>query len=59
MRDQNITDLYHSELNSITFLTDSGKLESTTQHDDCGMSLWQGVKGLKWGVDKFDFSFIG
>jgi hypothetical protein len=58
-RSKNITDLYHSELNSITFLTDSGKLESTTQHDDCGMSLWQGVKGLKWGVDKFDFSFIG
>ena len=58
-KSKNITDLYHSELNSITFLTDSGKLESTTQHDDCGMSLWQGVKGLKWGVDKFDFSFIG
>ena len=58
-KSKNITDLYHGELNSITFIQDKGKLESTTQHDDCGMSLWQGVKGLKWGVEKFDFSFIG
>jgi len=58
-KSKNITDLYHGELNSITFLQDKGKLESTSQHDDCGMSLWQGVKGLKWGVDKFDFTFVG
>lgn len=58
-KSKNVTDLYHGELNSITFIQDKGKLESTTQHDDCGMSLWEGVKGLKWGVDKFDFSFIG
>ncbi len=57
-KSKGITDLYHAELNSITFIQDKGKLESTTQHDDCGMSLWQAVKGLKWGIDKFDFSFI-
>lgn len=57
-KSKGVADLYHSELNSITFIQDKGKLESTTQHDDCGMSLWQAVKGLKWGIDKFDFSFI-
>ena len=55
---EDVADLIHAELNSITFIQDTGKLESTTQHDDSAMSLWQGVKGLKWGVDMFDFSFM-
>jgi len=56
---KHITDLFHSELNSITFIQDKGKLESISQHDDAAMGTWQLVKGLKWGIDKFDFSFIG
>jgi hypothetical protein len=53
-----VTDTYFSELNSITFIQDKGKLESTTQHDDTSMSLWQMVKGARRGIASFDFSFI-
>lgn len=57
-RSRNLTDIYFSELNSVTFIQDTGKLESTTQHDDCAMSLWQGVKACKGDADEFDFSFV-
>jgi hypothetical protein len=53
-----VTDIYFSELNSIAFIQDKGKLESTSQHDDTCMSLWQGVKGIRRSVKSFDFSFI-
>lgn len=55
---KDFTDLYFSELNSITFIQDKGTLESVSQHDDTSMSLWQLVKGLKNGVDDFDFAWL-
>lgn len=57
-RAREVTDTYFSELNSITFIQDKGKLESTTQHDDTSMSLWQAVKGVRRSIKTFDFSFI-
>ena len=55
---KNMTDLYFSELNSIAFIEDTGKLESTTRHDDTSMSLWNAVRAAKGNIDGFDFSFI-
>lgn len=57
-RAKNLTDLYFGELNSITYIQDSGKLESVSQHDDCGMSLWNAVRAAKGNIEDFDFSFI-
>jgi phage terminase large subunit-like protein len=57
-RAKNLTDLYFGELNSITYIQKSGKLESVSQHDDCGMSLWNAVRAAKGGTEDFDFSFI-
>jgi len=54
-----MTDLYFGELNSIAFLQEKGKLESTSQHDDTSMSLWQAVKGAKQGNIDFNFTFLG
>lgn len=36
-----------SQLNSIAFDEDTGKLESVTEHDDKAMSLFQSYKGIK------------
>jgi phage terminase large subunit-like protein len=55
---KNMTDLYFGELNSIAFIEDTGKLESTTRHDDTSMSLWNAVRAAKGNIDGFDFSFI-
>ncbi len=41
------TNLICSELNSISF-SDRGKLESISEHDDCGMSLFLSIKGLRY-----------
>ena len=41
-----MTNLICSELNSISF-SDRGKLESVSEHDDCAMSLFLAVKGLR------------
>lgn len=57
-KSRTLTDLYFSELNSITYIQDKGKLESTSQHDDTSMSLWQAVKAAKGGIDDFDFHFL-
>lgn len=57
-RSKDLTDIYFAELNSITYIQDTGKLESTTQHDDCAMSLWQGINACKGEFDDFDFSFV-
>jgi len=57
-RAKDLTDLYFSELNSITYIQNTGKLESVNQHEDTSMSLWCGVRGIKGDVKDFDFSFI-
>lgn len=57
-RAKDLTDLYFRELNSITYIQDTGKLESTNQHDDTGMSLWNMVRSLIGDNMDFDFSFI-
>ncbi len=57
-KSKELTDTYFGELNSITYIQDKGKLESTTQHDDCAMSLWQAINAGKGDVNEFDFSFI-
>lgn len=57
-RAKNLTDLYFGELNSITYIQDTGKLESVSQHDDCGMSLWNAVRAAKGNMEDFDFSFV-
>ena len=56
-RAKDMTDLYFDELNSITYIQGTGKLESVSQHDDTSMSLWCGVRGHKAKSDDFDFSF--
>ena len=43
-----LTNLVCSELNSISFDDDKGKLESVSEHDDCAMSLFLAVKALKY-----------
>lgn len=48
---KNFTDMTFSELNSITFIQDKGKLESAGQHDDIPMALYQGIKGIKSNSD--------
>lgn len=58
-RAKDMTDLYFQELNSITYIQDTGKLESVSQHDDTSMSLWCGVRAVKGDTKDFDFSFIG
>lgn len=55
---KNLTDLYFGELNSVTYIQDTGKLESVSQHDDCGMSLWNAIRAAKGNLEDFDFSFI-
>ena len=55
--DKQVTDLCHSELNSFTF-TEKGTLESTDEHDDTVLSLHNGIIGLRFGVDYFDFNFL-
>lgn len=55
---KNMTDLCFSELNSITFIPDTGKLESTNQHDDTSMAMWNLCKALKGDDMDFDFSFL-
>lgn len=41
------TNIICSELNSITF-SDRGKLESVSEHDDTGISLYLAIKGLRY-----------
>lgn len=55
---RDMTDLYLSELNSITFIPDTGKLESTNQHDDTSCALWNLAKALKGEDLNFDFNFL-
>lgn len=57
-RDRDVTDLYFSELNSISFIQDTGKLESLTQHDDTSMSLWNLCRALLGDKLDFNFSFM-
>jgi hypothetical protein len=56
---KDLTDLYFSELNSMTFIQDKGKLESVGQHDDTSMSLYIMMKGFKRALKSFDFNFLG
>ncbi|MBV1929558.1 MAG: hypothetical protein KUG81_08630, partial [Gammaproteobacteria bacterium] len=55
---KDMTDLYFSELNSITYIQGTGKLESVSQHDDTSMSLWCAINGARGDLKEFDFSFI-
>jgi hypothetical protein len=57
-RAKDMTDLYFSELNSITYIQGTGKLESVSQHDDTSMSLWCAVSGARGDMTDFDFSFV-
>lgn len=52
-----MTDWLCSELNSITIKPDTGKLESTGQHDDAAMSMWFGIKCISVNKDK-DVNFV-
>ena len=53
-----ITDSYCSELNSMAFDDDKGKLESVSEHDDKAMSLFFAIKGLKTVNSEFRISMI-
>ena len=55
---KDMTDLYFSELNSISFIQQTGKLESLTQHDDTSMSLWNLCRALLGDKMEFNFSYI-
>ena len=57
-KDKQVTDLYFSELNSISFVPDTGKLESMTQHDDTSMSLWNLCRALLGDRLDFNYSFM-
>ena len=48
-----VTDLYHSELNSMTFNPGTGKLEGAGSHDDTAMSLWLAVRAAKYDDNFF------
>lgn len=52
-----ITDWLCSEFNSITVKPDTGKLESSGEHDDGPMSSFFGIKGLSANKNK-KFNFI-
>lgn len=58
--DQNskdITDIVISELSSITW-KESGKLESVSEHDDTGISLWLAIKAINYVNESFSYDFI-
>ena len=55
---KDMTDLMFSELNSVTYIQDTGKLESVSQNDDTAMALWNLVRALIGEDMKFDFSFV-
>lgn len=57
-KSKQMTDMYCSQLNSMAFDDDRGKLESVSEHDDCVMSLFFGVKGLKMVNSEFRVSMI-
>lgn len=57
-KSKSLTDLFHSELNSISFISDTGKLESLTQHDDTSMSLWNLCRALLGDKMEFKYSYI-
>jgi len=46
------------ELQSIAFIEDTGKLESTDQHDDSAMALWIASRAAYNANTGFNFSFI-
>ena len=46
------------ELRSIAFIEDTGKLESTDQHDDSAMALWIASRAAHAANVTFNFSFI-
>lgn len=54
---RDMTDAVVSEFTSITW-HEKGKLESASEHDDIPMSIWQGVKGLRYVNSGFSFDFI-
>jgi hypothetical protein len=59
--DQNsiaLTDELCNQLNSFSFDPDKKKLISLSQHDDMGMSAWQGLRGIRFLNNSFKFSFI-
>ena len=47
-----------SELASIAFIEDTGKLESTDQHDDSAMALWIACRAAHNANTGFNFSFL-
>lgn len=53
-----VTDAYCSELNSIAFDDTKGTLESVSEHDDKGMSLFFSIKGLRTINSSFKISMI-
>lgn len=53
-----VTDMYCSQLNSMAFDDDKGKLESVSDHDDCVMSLFFAIKGLKTINSEFRVSMV-
>lgn len=57
VQSKEMTDFLCSELNSITIKPDTGKLESTGQHDDAAMSMWFGIKCISVNKDK-DVNFV-
>lgn len=52
------TDAYCSELNSMAFDSDKGKLESVSEHDDRAVSLFLAIKGIKTVNSEFRVSMI-
>jgi len=51
---RNTTNLVFSEFNSITFNEDTGKLESSDQHDDIPMSSFMAVDDLREKDTRFE-----
>ena len=51
---KNMFHLFGSELNSISFIQEKGKLEGIGQHDDSAMALWQGCRYIRRAED-FEF----
>jgi len=57
-RSKQTTDLICAELNSVTYNLDSGKLESTDDHDDTAMSLFFAIKGMTMMNSNININYI-
>ena len=55
---RNITDIYCSEFNSITYNEDSGKLEAVGEHDDCPMSLLFSIIGMNAVNSQLNINYL-